>query len=283
MAVHPRMLLTIDESGNFQKTVVRQGTAVDIVGQIGRPKTITGFQTLETPTLLQHSDRAELATDEYISLTPTLEWILTSHFLAKDDIIQDEWILNTLVSYIKDIRIFITELSVQKEWEYQKLKRYFCELLENVYEGVCRTSDPLKWISLNDRVSYFCMIQEWCGYNSYETFTQKHEERIKQLVLDQYKDIRDCNPIIASLEIEKKNLEVAALNCMASLCSGEISHTMENNDNKVTLFDIDLFFRWIDALFLSQNKKIIPFCLKKVAENTMTEKLNLKDENVLNN
>ncbi|KTW28433.1 hypothetical protein T552_01696 [Pneumocystis carinii B80] len=76
MAIHPRMLLTVDESGNFQKTVVRQGTAVDVVGQIGRPKTITGFQTLETPTLLQHSDRAELATDEYISLTPTLEWIV---------------------------------------------------------------------------------------------------------------------------------------------------------------------------------------------------------------
>ncbi|CCJ28831.1 unnamed protein product, partial [Pneumocystis jirovecii] len=76
MAIHPRMLLTVDEFGNFQKTTVRQGTAVDIVGQIGRPKTITGFQTLETPTLLQHSDRAELATDKYIPLTPTLEWIV---------------------------------------------------------------------------------------------------------------------------------------------------------------------------------------------------------------
>ncbi|KAG5437455.1 hypothetical protein PCANB_000883 [Pneumocystis canis] len=88
MAVHPRMLLTIDESGNFQKTVVRQGTAVDIVGQIGQPKTITGFQTLETPTLLQHNDRAELATDEYISLTPTLEWIVilrkNSNYMEED-------------------------------------------------------------------------------------------------------------------------------------------------------------------------------------------------------
>ncbi|KAG5437458.1 hypothetical protein PCANB_000886 [Pneumocystis canis] len=182
---------------------------------------------------------------------------LTSHFLVKEDIIQDEWILNTLVFYIKDIKIFISELSIQKEWEYQKLKRYFCGLLENVYEGVSRTSDPLRWISFDDRVSYFCMIQEWCGYNSYETFTQKHEERIKQLVLDQYKDIRDCNPIIASLEIEKKNLEIAALNCMASLCSGEIAQIIENNDNKLVLFDIDLFFRWIDALFLSQNKKVM--------------------------
>ncbi len=34
------------------------------VGQAGRPKTITGFQTHTTPVLLGHNDRAELATDD---------------------------------------------------------------------------------------------------------------------------------------------------------------------------------------------------------------------------
>ncbi|CCJ28835.1 unnamed protein product, partial [Pneumocystis jirovecii] len=184
---------------------------------------------------------------------------LTSHFLVKEDIIQDEWILNTLVSYIKDIKIFLGELNVQREWEYQKLKRYFCGLLENVYEGVCRTSDSLKWISFDDRISYFRMIEEWSGYSFYETFSQNHEECIKQLVLDQYKDVRDCNPIIASLEIEKKNLQMAALNCMASLCSGRIIQVTENNSNKkeVISFDIDVFFRWANSLFLSQNGKVV--------------------------
>jgi len=38
--------------------------AVDVVGQAGRPKTITGFQTHTTPVLLGHGERAELATDE---------------------------------------------------------------------------------------------------------------------------------------------------------------------------------------------------------------------------
>lgn len=47
--------------------------AVDVVGQAGRPKTITGFQTHTTPVLLAYGERAELATDEYISLTPILE------------------------------------------------------------------------------------------------------------------------------------------------------------------------------------------------------------------
>jgi hypothetical protein len=43
---------------------VRVGQAVDTVGQAGRPKTITGFQTHSTPVLLAHSERAELATEE---------------------------------------------------------------------------------------------------------------------------------------------------------------------------------------------------------------------------
>ncbi|KAJ2748657.1 26S proteasome non-ATPase regulatory subunit 2 A, partial [Coemansia sp. BCRC 34490] len=35
--------------------------------------TITGFQAHETPVLLAHSERAELATDKYIPLTNVLE------------------------------------------------------------------------------------------------------------------------------------------------------------------------------------------------------------------
>jgi hypothetical protein len=52
---------------------VRVGTAVDIVGLAGKPKSITGFQTHQTPVLLGHDDRAELATDEYLPLHSTLE------------------------------------------------------------------------------------------------------------------------------------------------------------------------------------------------------------------
>jgi hypothetical protein len=46
---------------------------VDVVGQIGRPKTITGFQTHTTPVLLSTKDRAELVSDEYESLSNVLE------------------------------------------------------------------------------------------------------------------------------------------------------------------------------------------------------------------
>nr|VDD55533.1 unnamed protein product [Brassica oleracea] len=73
LAMQPRMMLTVDENLKPISVPVRVGQAVDVVGQAGRPRTITGFQTYETPVLLAAGERAELATDKYIPLSAVLE------------------------------------------------------------------------------------------------------------------------------------------------------------------------------------------------------------------
>ncbi|CAD5220072.1 unnamed protein product [Bursaphelenchus okinawaensis] len=82
LSMQPRLLITLveDETDpNKLKQVnvsVRVGQAVDVVAQAGKPKTITGFQTHTTPVLLAYGERAELANDEYIALTPYLEGLV---------------------------------------------------------------------------------------------------------------------------------------------------------------------------------------------------------------
>ena len=72
-AIQPRMLVTFDEDLNPLPVDVRVGQAVDVVGLAGKPRAITGFQTHTTPVLLGPGEKAELATDEYIPLTPVIE------------------------------------------------------------------------------------------------------------------------------------------------------------------------------------------------------------------
>jgi 26S proteasome regulatory subunit N1 len=72
-AMRPRMLITYDADGKVLNVPVRVGQAVDTVAQVGKPKTITGFQTHTTPVLLAHNERCELATDEYIAVASVLE------------------------------------------------------------------------------------------------------------------------------------------------------------------------------------------------------------------
>lgn len=75
-AMAPRFLVTLDEKLQPLTVNVRVGQAVDVVGQAGRPKTITGWQTQSTPVLLGYGERAELEDEEYISLSNTLEGLV---------------------------------------------------------------------------------------------------------------------------------------------------------------------------------------------------------------
>jgi 26S proteasome regulatory subunit N1 len=75
-AMAPRFLITLDEGLQPLTVNVRVGQAVDIVGQAGRPKTITGWQTQSTPVLLAHGERAELEDEKYLSLTNVLEGVV---------------------------------------------------------------------------------------------------------------------------------------------------------------------------------------------------------------
>ena len=72
-AMYPRFLMTLDEELNNIGVTVRVGQAVDVVGQAGKPRTISGFQTHSTPVLLGTTERAELATEEYIPFAHVLE------------------------------------------------------------------------------------------------------------------------------------------------------------------------------------------------------------------
>lgn len=75
-AMNPRMLITVDEDIEWKPATVRVGQAVDTVGQAGKPRRITGFQTHTTPVLLSSTDRAELGTEEFLSVSSVLEGIV---------------------------------------------------------------------------------------------------------------------------------------------------------------------------------------------------------------
>lgn len=76
LAARPRMVFTVDDKMEFLSTTVRVGQAVDTVGQAGRPKSITGFQTHSTPVLLAAGERSEMATEQYLTLAASMEGVV---------------------------------------------------------------------------------------------------------------------------------------------------------------------------------------------------------------
>lgn len=77
-AINPRAIIAVDHTLQSvpNGVTVRVGQPVDTLTLAGKPKTITGFQTHNTPVLLGDGERAEIAPGKYRSLGAVLEGIV---------------------------------------------------------------------------------------------------------------------------------------------------------------------------------------------------------------
>ncbi|KAI9797400.1 MAG: Cell morphogenesis protein PAG1 [Candelina submexicana] len=190
--------------------------------------------------------RRSLRTDR-LRTEITQVYKLTSHFLHEKETFNDDWILNNLVTYTKDLRIFLSDAGVQNEWEFQKLRRHYCGLTEELFEGINRTKDPSRWMPFESRKSAFALMEDWCGYSPNQNEVRLREDSMRRSVMDLQRDYTDKGTATAAMEIEKRNLKTAALSAMAALCGGPISITTESKAN--LQFDVRRMLSWIDTIF----------------------------------
>ncbi|PNH56744.1 hypothetical protein VD0002_g9769 [Verticillium dahliae] len=178
---------------------------------------------------------------------------LTSHFLKEPDVCQDEWVLNNLVNYTRDLKLFLMDGEVQMDWEFQKLRRHYCGLMEELFDGINRTSDPSRWMTFESRKSAFSLMEDWCGFSPNQNQIRAREDTMRQSLIDQQSH-GERGTVTAAMEIEKRNLRTAALSAMAALCGGPMSITTESG---ATLqFDLRRMLAWIEAIFNSGSDRM---------------------------
>ncbi|KAL1303542.1 hypothetical protein AAFC00_006915 [Neodothiora populina] len=178
---------------------------------------------------------------------------LTAHCLYEPEVYNDEWIMQNLVSYTKDLRIFLNDEEVQTQWDFQKLRTHYCGLVEILYEAIQRTKDPQRWMPFQVRKAAFIMMEDWCGFSPNQSQIRHKENHMRRSVLEQEHDTRNHGNATAKMEIEKKELRTAALSAMAALCAGPI---IVASDGNVTMqFDVQRMLRWVDGIFESASDR----------------------------
>jgi len=178
---------------------------------------------------------------------------LTSHFLKEPQVYQDDWILTNLVTYTKDLKLFLMDGEVQTDWEFQKLRRHYCGLVEELYEGINRTKDRSRWMTFESRKSAFSLMEDWCGFSPNQNQIRAREDTMRQSVIDQ-QSVGEAGKVTAAMEIEKRNLRTAALSAMAALCGGPITITTESG--VVLQFNPGRLLAWIEAIFNSGSDRM---------------------------
>ena len=172
-------------------------------------------RTISSPRKVRRAD--------YVRTEITHVYKLTSHFLQYPMAYNDDWILNNVVNFTKDLRLFLNDAEIQNEWGYQKLRTYYCGLVENLFEGINKTKDPLRWMPFQARKAAFALMEEWSGFSPNQTQIRQREDNMRKSILENEFESGDKGMVSAAMEIEKRDLRFKALSAMASLCVSYLS------------------------------------------------------------
>jgi hypothetical protein len=208
-----------------------------------------------THTRTGSSPRRDRRTDR-LRTEVTNVYKLTAKFLREPEVLRDDWIVNNLVKYTDDMRIFLSDAEIQTDWEVQTLRRHYCGLLEEVFEGLNRTKEPSRWMSFEARKAAFILVEDWCGYSPNQTKINLREDGMKQSALNSHRENGDNNTnITAQIEISKRDLRHAALSAMASLCGGPMSVMSDRSRGVPLSFDVRRILSWIEQIFGDESDK----------------------------
>lgn len=176
--------------------------------------------------------------------------VVMSRFVDEAVIFDDEWIVANLVSLVKSVKTFLLRLEVQTAWEYQRLRRFWCQFLHPVLQGLQKhRSDIDRWMPFEARIGCFRWLTEWCGYG-----LNKDIEFERYLAM--YKAIghpnhRDAAQVAAKLEVERMALQAAALEAMATIVALPTVCDVPVGEHTITmLFDIPNTMAWIKLLMV---------------------------------
>ncbi|KAK5165119.1 Cell morphogenesis protein PAG1 [Saxophila tyrrhenica] len=184
-------------------------------------------------------------TDHLRTETTRLLSLLCHHLHDQPE--NDDYALTYLVDYAKYTRLFLSDAEVQAEFDFQKLRTYFCTMTEGIYEYVRKVKEPSRYMSFQSRQATFSLIENWCGFSPNESQIRKREDHIRRSILERELDLKNRGVMNSAFEKEKSELQLAALNAMATLCSGPLTFTADNRT--LMHFDVRRMLAWIHMIF----------------------------------
>ncbi|KAG0678863.1 Cell morphogenesis protein PAG1, partial [Pichia californica] len=157
----------------------------------------------------------------------------------------DESILQKLTLLLSNMLNVLSTNQAQGNFRYQRLRKYFCNILETLQTDLLENGDAEKWFSFDFRNRSFEFMVEWTGYGQTSAIFSDRYSLMRKAISTE----NDTLNLQASLEMQKHQLQLNSISCISKLCGSPISDGDES-------FDFARTFGWLDSLFKTYNDKI---------------------------
>jgi hypothetical protein len=89
---------------------------------------------------------------------------LTAHFVKDPRSLDGQSALKQLLQFVRETTTYLCNPAVRNDWEQQRLRRYFCGVVEHLFDGLSTLQDSDRFLQPNMRLSLYRLCEEWCAY-----------------------------------------------------------------------------------------------------------------------
>ncbi len=145
-------------------------------------------------------------------------YMLVSPLVLDLDFRKDEQAIRALVDHIIETRIYLADDAVKEDFELQRLRRYFCTLVKNVFMALAERKRAEAYMSLGVRGAIFRLCDEWCTLGRRADVAQARQSTTLLAAAERYRADANRKEYMQALQADTKELSWAAGSTMVELC-----------------------------------------------------------------
>ncbi|PWZ02702.1 hypothetical protein BCV70DRAFT_154018 [Testicularia cyperi] len=148
---------------------------------------------------------------------------LTSPHMDVGDHLRNAKVVAMIDTWIKETFTFLIDREIRQDWEFHRLRRYFCGVTEQFFNGLVKLGISETFFPFETRLRMFRVFRDW---HSYSTMSEDGRNKLANLLsaaADQQRDDRAKEHAVKTLNYETRTLSFQAGCSMAALCQGAIS------------------------------------------------------------
>lgn len=143
---------------------------------------------------------------------------LTSHYLKEHRGAGRQDSLTHVLKFVRHTQSFLSIQDIRNDWQQQRLRRYFCGIVERLFDGLASLQSSDRFIPANMHLTLYRLCEEWCQCGSQSDRVKQRLVHMQTEATAGFPDPQQKAAAIAHFQTETKLLSHAAAGAMASLC-----------------------------------------------------------------
>ncbi|TDL24591.1 hypothetical protein BD410DRAFT_896782 [Rickenella mellea] len=143
---------------------------------------------------------------------------ITAHYLKDQRGAGRQDSLTNVLKFVRHTQAFLSSYDIRGDWQQQRLRRYFCGIVEHLFDGLSSLQSSDRFIPPNMHLTLYRLCEEWCQCGTQSTAVKQRLVAMQTAATAGYLEPQLKASAIERFQTETVLLSHAAVGAMASLC-----------------------------------------------------------------